>query len=85
VKTFLHGVVVLAFFMAFNALFAILFLGIFKLGKWAAPSLIDEPWFSYPLGLVALGLGLWSMISSVRIITSPTFQSRVQALVRGLA
>lgn len=67
-KTILAFLAINAFFLALNALFALLFAGVVILGRWASPAIVETPYLAWPLGLIALGLTLWTCVRIVRFI-----------------
>ncbi len=84
-RPFISGIVVVGFFIAVNVSVALVFLGLFTLGRWLAPDLMESFWFTYPLGFAALALGLWPWFWFIKTINTEAFQSRIKALGHAVA
>lgn len=67
-RALLGFAVINAFFVAMNAFGAVLLYALFKGGQFVAPSAIEHPWVSYPLGIAGLAVTLWLSFKSVRFI-----------------
>jgi hypothetical protein len=74
--------VVLIFFVVVNVVGAGLFYGLFSMGQWFVPSLMESPLFVYPLGLLALGGTILFAMWGVNAFKRSWFQSMVRRLSR---
>jgi len=57
-----------ALLVAMNALAACALLGLFSLGGWLAPGLMEMPWITYPLGILGMGGALFISFRSIAFI-----------------
>ncbi len=64
------------FFIAINVMFALVFLGVMKLGKAALPDMMESWWLTLPLGFIALGATLWVAYKAHQFIERRPFRGR---------
>lgn len=55
----MQWIAVNVFFVALNALAAGLVYGLFRLGQLLVPGLMEEPFFVYPIGILAIAGAIW--------------------------
>lgn len=67
-KSVAEFVLLNAVFIAMNLLGAGILLGLFKAGQAISPALMEQPLFTYPLGLAGIALTLWLSFRGMRFI-----------------